>query len=132
MVALSRVFLFRLSALEADLDGGAHLGWAPSCYTLVLAVDRTLIPPLAPLKSGVMTTSGAIMTALASSLTKVFSKTRFMACGTPSKLKVELEPVYRAKCHVGHGSTRMAWDQYFVRERGMLWCGMKRGLRCFI
>lgn len=40
--------------------------------------------------------SGAIMTALASSLTKVFLETGFVACGIPSRLKVELEPVYRA------------------------------------
>ena len=59
-------------------------------------MDRTLIPPLALLKSGVMTTSGAIMIALASSLTNVFSQTGLMACGISSKLKVELEPVYIA------------------------------------
>ena len=53
------------------------------------------MPPLAPLRSGGMITSGAIVTTLTSSLTKVFSETRFMACGTPSKLKVELELSYR-------------------------------------
>ena len=36
------------------------------------------------------------MIALASSLTNVFSQTGLMACGISSKLKVELEPVYRA------------------------------------
>jgi len=76
----------RLSAAKADLDGGARLGWAPSYGALVLVVDRTLVPPLAPLKSGGMTISGAVVTTLASSLTKVFSGTGLMACGIPSKL----------------------------------------------
>ena len=86
----------RLSAPEVDLDGGARLSWAPSCGDLVLVVDRTLMPPLASLKSGGMTASEAIVTALASSLTKVFSGTGLVACGISSKLKVELKLVYRA------------------------------------
>ena len=62
---------------------------------LVLAVDRTLVPPLTLLRSGGMTASGAIMTTHASSLTKVFSGVWLMSCGISSKLKVELEPVYK-------------------------------------
>ena len=80
------VFLLRLSSPKANLDGGAHLGWAPSRGALVLVVDHTLVPPLSSLKSGGMTASGAIMTTLASSLTKVFSGMGLMACGIPSKL----------------------------------------------
>ena len=66
-VALSRVL--RLSAPEADFDGGARLGWASAYGALVLAMDRMLVPPLAPLRSGGMTASRAIVTACASSLT---------------------------------------------------------------
>ena len=68
-VAPSEVLRLRLSALEANLDGGARLGWASTYGALVLAVDRMLMPPLAPLRSGGMTASGAIVTARASSLT---------------------------------------------------------------
>jgi hypothetical protein len=66
-VALSRVL--RLSAPEADLDEGARLGWALTYGTLVLAVDRTLVPPLALLRSGGMIASEAIVTMCASPLT---------------------------------------------------------------
>jgi hypothetical protein len=66
-VALSRVL--RLSAPEADLDEGARLGWVSTYGTLVLAVDYTLVPPLALLRSGGMIASGAIVTVRASSLT---------------------------------------------------------------
>ena len=76
----------RLSVPEDDFNGGARLGWAPPCGALVLAVDYTLVPPLAPLKGGGMMASGTIMTVFASSLTKVFSGTGLMACGIPSKL----------------------------------------------
>ena len=38
-VAPSEVLHLRLSALEADLDGGTSLGWALAYGTLVLAVD---------------------------------------------------------------------------------------------
>lgn len=68
-VALSGVLRLRLSAPEADLDGGTHLGWASACGALVLAVDHTLVPPLAPLRSRGMTASGAVVTARASSHT---------------------------------------------------------------
>ena len=68
-VAPSEVLHLRLSALEADLDGGASLGWALAYGTLVLAVDRTLVLSLAPLWSGGMTAGGAIVTTRASSLT---------------------------------------------------------------
>ena len=68
-VALSEVLRLRLLAPKADLDGCAHLGWALACGALVLAMDRTLIPPLAPLWSRGMMASGAIVTAHASSLT---------------------------------------------------------------
>ena len=43
-----------------------------------------------------MTASGAIVTARASFLTKVFSGAGFPGCGISSKLKVELEPMYKA------------------------------------
>ena len=66
-VALSGVL--RLSALEADLDRGARLGWASACGALVLDVDRTLVPALALLRSGGMIASGAIVIVRASSLT---------------------------------------------------------------
>ena len=68
-VALSEVLCLRLSAPEADLDRGANLGWASAYGALVLAVDHTLVPPLALLRSGGMTGSGAIVTVCASSLT---------------------------------------------------------------
>ena len=68
-VALSEVLRLRLSAPEADLDGGARLGWASAYGTLVLAMDRMLMPPLAPLRSGGMMARGAIITTRASSLT---------------------------------------------------------------
>ena len=71
-VALSRVLRLRLSAPEANLDGGTHLGWVSACGTLVLAVDRTLMPPLALLRSGGMVASEAIITTRASSLTWCF------------------------------------------------------------
>ena len=44
-VALSRVL--RLLAPKGDLDGGTHLGWASAYGALVLAMDRTLVTPLA-------------------------------------------------------------------------------------
>ena len=56
-----------------------------------------------------MTTSGTIMTALASSLTNVFSETRLMACGISSKLKVELEPVYRASALLAMAQLGLLW-----------------------
>ena len=93
-VALSGVL--RLSAPEADFDGGTHLGWASACGTLVLAMDQTLVPLLALLWRGGMMASGAIVTTHASSLTKVFSGVWLMGCGISSKLKVELEPMYKA------------------------------------
>jgi len=68
-VALSEVLHLRLSAPEANLDGGARLGWALAYGALVLAMDRMLVPPLAPLWSRGITASGAIVTACASSLT---------------------------------------------------------------
>jgi hypothetical protein len=68
-VALFRVLRLRLSAPEADLIGGTRLGWASAYGTLVLAVDHTLVPLLAPLRSGGMTASRVIVTARASSLT---------------------------------------------------------------
>ena len=43
-----------------------------------------------------MTASGAIMTTRASSLTKVFSIAGLTGYGISSKLKVELEPMYKA------------------------------------
>ena len=66
----------RPTAPEDDFDGGA----------LVLAVDFTLMPPVAPLMGGGKMVSGAIVMAFASSLTKVLSGTRLMECGIPSKL----------------------------------------------
>ena len=66
----------RPTAPEDDFDGGA----------LVLAVDFTLVPLVAPLMGGGKMASGAIMMAFASSLTNVLSRTRSMECGTPSKL----------------------------------------------
>jgi len=54
------------------------------------------VHPVAPLRSGGMMASGAIVIAHASSLTKVFSGVWLMGCGISSKLKVELEPVYIA------------------------------------
>ena len=93
-VALSRVL--RLSAPEADFDGGARLGWASAYGALVLAMDRMLVPLLPPLRSGGMMASGAIVTVHTSSLTKVFLGVWLMGCGISSKLKVELEPVYKA------------------------------------
>ena len=79
-----------LSAPEADLDRGAHLGWASACGALVLAVDHTLVPRLVPLRNGGMMASGAITTAHVSSLTKVFLGVWLMGYGISSKLKVEL------------------------------------------
>ena len=49
------------------------------------------------------------MTALASSLTNVFSETRLMACGISSKLKVELEPVYRASALSAMAQLGLLW-----------------------
>ena len=46
-VALSGVLRLRLLAPEADLDRGTHLDWVSACGALVLAMDRTLMPPLA-------------------------------------------------------------------------------------
>ena len=88
--------VLRLSAPEADFDGGTRLGWASACGTLVLAMDHTLVPLLAPLWRGGMMASGAIVTTHASSLTKVFLGVWLMGYGISSKLKVELEPVYIA------------------------------------
>ena len=68
-VVLFGVLLLWLSAPEADLDRGTNLGWASAYGALVLAVDHTLVPPLAMLRSGGMMASGAIVTARASSLT---------------------------------------------------------------
>ena len=56
-VALFRVL--RLSAPKADLNGGARLGWASAYGTLVLAMDRMLLPLLAPLRSKGMMASRA-------------------------------------------------------------------------
>ena len=95
-VAPSKVLRLRLLAPEADIDVDAHLCWVLACGALVLAMDRKLVPPLAPLRGGGMTASGAIMTTHASSLTKVFSGVGLMGCGISSKLKVGLEPVYKA------------------------------------
>ena len=95
-VALSRVLRLRLSAPEANLDGGICLGWASAYGALVLAMDRMLVPLLPPLRSGGMMASGAILTAHASSPTNMFLGVWLMGCGISSKLKVELEPVYKA------------------------------------
>jgi len=59
-------------------------------------MDRTLMHLVALLRIGGMMASGAIVTTHASSLIKVFLGVWLMGCGISSKLKVVLEPVYKA------------------------------------
>lgn len=83
---------------------------------MVLAIDFRLVPMLMQLLGRGMITSGSMVSAFSSSVKYSLDGRSWLAGeGTPSRAKVELEPVYKAS----------AWPAMVVLERGEELCQVK-------
>lgn len=103
----SRAFLLTpKTPVDVHLLCGACLTLAPPRGVMVHPVDSMLRPLFC---GGGTIANGAMVNAFISYLTKLFSCIAWLASdGMPSRLKVEQEPVYKAR----------AWASMSVLERG--------------
>lgn len=82
-----------MTLVDVLLLGGAPLILAPPQGAMVLAVDLTLMPPLAPLLGGGMIASGTKVSALSSMMNSLAGRSSLAGVGTPTRAKVEEEPM---------------------------------------